>query len=118
MKGVIVRVALVFVLTFMGVWVNAKAQAEVKTKTITYKDGGVTLKGLLAWDLAKNGKRPGILVVDEWWGLTNYAKNLARDLAGKGYVAFAADMYGDGKITNDPKVAKKWMTAVTGNKAV
>ncbi len=92
--------------------------AEVKTKTVTYKDGGVTLIGELAWDDSQSAKRPGILVIDEWWGLTEWGKTQARRLAAAGYVAFAADMYGDGKTTSDPKTAGKWMKEVNEDKAL
>lgn len=115
MKTASARLALVFFVALMGLCSTVTAWAEIKTKEITYQDGNVTLKGLMAWDGAKNGRRPGILVVDEWWGLTAYAKNLASQLAAAGYVAFAADMYGDGKITNDPNQAKKWMQGVIGD---
>lgn len=118
MKTASARLALVFVLAVIGLCSTVTAWAEVKTKEITYRDGNVTLKGLMAWDEAKNGKRPGILIVDEWWGLTAYGKNLARQLAAAGYVAFAADMYGDGKTTNDPKQAKEWMQEVIGDTAL
>ena len=77
----------------------------VKTETIQYTQGGVTLKGYLAYDDAAGPKRPGVLVVPEWWGLNDYAKGQAEQLAKLGYVAFAADMYGDGKTTEDMKVA-------------
>lgn len=112
------RLALVFVLTLAGIWFVSDARAEIKTKTITYKDGDITLKGMMAWDSAKSRKRPGVLVIDEWWGLTNYAKNRVRRLAAAGYVAFAADMYGDGRTTNDFKQARKLMKQVTGDVAV
>jgi len=79
--------------------------AEVKTETITYKVGDKTFKGVLAYDDAVTGKRPGILVVHEFWGLDDYAKKRAEQLAGLGYVAFAVDMYGDGKFTEHPKEA-------------
>ena len=72
------------------------ARAEVKTKGITYEYGGVTFKGHLAWDDAVKDKRPGILVVHEWWGLNDYARKRAEQLADLGYVAFACDMYGRG----------------------
>ncbi|MCI0641495.1 MAG: dienelactone hydrolase family protein [Gemmataceae bacterium] len=81
------------------------AQAAVKTKAVTYEFGGITLKGHLAWDDAQKGKRPGVLVVHEWWGLNDYAKKRAEQLAGMGYVAFAADMYGEGKVVEHPKDA-------------
>jgi dienelactone hydrolase len=84
---------------------GAAAMGAVKTETIQYTQGGVTLKGYLAYDDAAGPKRPGVLVVPEWWGLNDYAKGQAEQLAKLGYVAFAADMYGDGKTTEDMKVA-------------
>jgi dienelactone hydrolase len=91
------------------------AQAAVKTKTIAYKDGDATLKGVLAWDDAAGGKRPGVLVVHEWWGLNDYAKNRAVRLAEAGYVAFALDMYGDDKVTSHGNQAGEWMNQITAN---
>ena len=79
--------------------------AAVKTETITYKVGDKTFKGFLAYDDASKDKRPGILVVHEFWGLNDYARKRAEQLAGMGYVAFACDMYGDGKATEHPKEA-------------
>jgi dienelactone hydrolase len=73
--------------------------ASIKTETIQYTQGGTTLKGYLAYDDAATGKRPGVLIVPEWWGLNDYAKSRAEQLAKLGYIAFAADMYGDGKTT-------------------
>jgi dienelactone hydrolase len=90
----------------------AAVRAEVKTKDITYEYGGVTFKGHLAWDDAATGKRPGILVVHEWWGLNDYARKRAEQLAGLGYVAFACDMYGEGKVTEHPKEAGEFAGAV------
>jgi dienelactone hydrolase len=81
------------------------AHAEIKTQTVEYKDGDQTLKGFLAYDDAAEGKRPGVVVVPEWWGLNDYPKSRAEQLARLGYVAFAADIYGDGFTTMDPKVA-------------
>jgi dienelactone hydrolase len=81
------------------------AEAAVQTKKITYKDGAVECQGFLAWDDALKGPRPGVLVVHEWWGLNDYARKRAEQLAGLGYVAFAADMYGGGKTVDHPKEA-------------
>ena len=75
------------------------AEAEVKTKVVDYSYEGTKLKGYLAWDDAVQGKRPGVLVVHEFWGLNDYARKRAEQLAGMGYVAFACDMYGEGKVT-------------------
>ena len=88
------------------------AQAAVKTETVTYKVGDQAFKGHLAWDDSAKGKRPGVMVVPEWWGLNDYARKRAEQLAGMGYVAFAVDMYGDGKVTEHPKEAGEWAGAV------
>jgi len=88
------------------------AQAKVVTKNIAYEQDGVKLEGYLAYDDAKSGARPGVLVVPEWWGLSDYERGRARQLAEMGYVAFVADMYGDHKLTNDPKQAQEWSSAV------
>ena len=85
----------------------ASAQAALHTETVEYKHGDTTLKGYLAYDTAVKGKRPGVLVVHEWWGLNAYAKRRADMLAQLGYVAFAADMYGDGFNTTSPDEAGK-----------
>lgn len=73
------------------------------------------MKGYLAYDNAIKGKRPGILVVHEWWGLNDYARNRADMLAKLGYTAFALDMYGDGKQTTHPDDAKKFASEVMKN---
>ncbi len=91
------------------------AQAAVQSKAIAYDDHGTKLTGHLYWDDAIAGKRPGVLVIHEWWGLNDYAKKRARMLAELGYVAFAADMYGDGKVTDKPDQAKQWMQQVTAD---
>jgi len=88
-------------------------QAAVQTRAVTYDDHGTKLTGHLYWDDAKTGKRPGIVVYHEWWGLNDYAKKRARMLAELGYVAFAADMYGDDKVTTSPDQARQWMQQVT-----
>jgi dienelactone hydrolase len=89
------------------------AQAKVVTRTIAYDHDGQKLQGYLAYDDAKSGPRPGVLVIHEWWGLNDYTKMRTRQLAEMGYVAFAADMYGDGKTTRDPKEAQAWSSAVS-----
>lgn len=91
------------------------AQAEVKTQEVTYKEQDTELKGYLAYDDAVQGKRPGILVVHEWWGHNSYARKRARMLAQLGYTALAVDMYGDGKTAEHPDDAGKFAKAVGGN---
>jgi dienelactone hydrolase len=83
------------------------ASAKLVTKPVAYEHAGVKLEGYLAYDDEKTskGKVPGVLVVPEWWGLTDYVKGRAEKLAKLGYVAFALDMYGAGVTTTDPKKA-------------
>jgi dienelactone hydrolase len=73
-----------------------RAHATVQHKLVEYKQGTATLEGYLAWDDAIKGKRPGVLVVHAWMGLDDNARKRADMLAGLGYVAFAADIYGKG----------------------
>lgn len=73
----------------------------MQTKDIEYQDGALKMRGLLAYDETKSGKRPGILVVHEAWGLGDHAMERAKMLAKEGYVALAADMYGDRRLASD-----------------
>jgi dienelactone hydrolase len=91
------------------------ASAEIRSLVVEYRDGDTVLQGYLAWDDAIQGKRPGVLVVHEWWGLNDYVQTRARLLAGLGYVAFAPDMYGQGKATTHPDQAGEWMSQITAN---
>lgn len=93
----------------------ATAHAAVVTQPVAYAHGDVQLQGFLAYDDAVSGKRPGVLVVHEWWGLNDYARSRAEALAKMGYVAFALDMYGQGKSTEHPEEAAAWMKMVNSN---
>ncbi len=90
-------------------------EAAVQTKTISYKVGDKEFIGHLAWDDAASGKRPGVLVIHEWWGLNDYARGRTEQLAKLGYVAFACDMYGGGKTAEHPKEAGELMSQVNQN---
>jgi len=70
--------------------------AAIRTQTVEYKQGDATLEGFVAYDDAIKGPRPGVLVVHQWLGLTDYEKHRAEMLAQLGYVAFCADIYGKG----------------------
>jgi len=85
--------------------VSASADGAVQSKKVIYKHGDLECHGYLAWDDAVEGPRPGVLVVHEWWGLDGYARRRADMLAKLGYIAFAADMYGEGKTVDHPKDA-------------
>jgi dienelactone hydrolase len=90
-------------------------QAEVITKIISYQHKGVNLEGFLAYDDSLKGKRPAVLVVHEWWGLNDYVRSRAEQLARMGYVAFALDMYGEGKVTKHPSQAGEWANQIRSN---
>lgn len=92
------------------------AHAEIQTREIPYTaPDGTQMIGYYAYDDAIEGERPGIVVVHEWWGLNDYAKRRARDLAELGYSALAVDMYGEGRNTSHPKDAMGFMQAATAN---
>src|SRR5258708_39503979 len=80
----------------------SSAHGAIKEGLVPYQDGETTMKGFVVYDDAVKGKRPGIIVVHEWWGITKHMHNEARRLARQGYVAFIADMYGDAKTADNP----------------
>lgn len=91
-------------------------RADLHTETISYRQGGEELRGYLAYDRAIGGTRPAVLVVHEWWGLNDYVKGRVNQLAELGYVAFAADIYGNGFVTKDPQVAGKYAGRFRGDR--
>jgi len=96
----------------------AHASAAVQTKELEYKQGDTVLQGFLAWDDTSQGKRPGLLVIHEWWGHNQHARNQAIRLAQAGYVGLAIDMYGKGKVTTHPKDAQGFVAEATKDPAV
>lgn len=92
--------------------------AAVVGEQVTYQIDGVTYSGYLAYDDASNAKRPGVLVVHEWWGHNDYVRERAEQLAALGYVAFALDMYGEGKLAEHPDDAMRFMSVVTEQKGI
>ncbi len=99
------KFALAFAVFTAVVMFASSALAEIKVEVVDYKHGDTALKGFLAYDTAATGKRPGVLVVHEWWGCNDYARSRAKQLAEMGYIAFACDMYGEGATTTDPAKA-------------
>ena len=83
------------------------SRAAIVGKPVEYSAGGDTLKGYVAYDDKFKEKRPGILVVHEWWGNNDYSRRRANMLAELGYVAFAVDMYGNGRLADNPGDAGK-----------
>src|SRR6195952_4414287 len=90
----------------------ANANAAIKEEPVTYKDGDTTLQGFVVYDDAITAKRPGIVMVHEWWGITDHIHNEAKKFAQQGYTAFIADMYGDGKVADNPNDAGALATLV------
>jgi dienelactone hydrolase len=92
----------------------APPEPSSESKEVTYSSGTTELKGFIAYP-ASTEKRPGVIVVHEWWGPNDYVRTRAKQLADMGYVAFAIDMYGDGKVATHPDDAKKFMMETIGN---
>jgi dienelactone hydrolase len=88
---------------------------QVEGTEVSYNADTLTMKGYIANDVNATGKRPGILVVHEWWGHNDYARKRADMLAEMGYVALAVDMFGDGKQAAHPQDAMKFTGEVFGN---
>jgi len=95
--------------------VAVTAYGEIRGEPVDYVAGDTTMKGYLAYDDSFSGKRPGILVVHEWWGNNDYTRKRARMLAELGYVALAADMYGEGKQAQHPDDAGKFSAEIRKN---
>ena len=84
--------------------INAVAPS-IKTEEVTYTFNGKQSKGFIAYDENKKGKIPVVVVVPEWWGLNEYVKSRAKQLAALGYFAIDVDMFGDGKLASNPHEA-------------
>jgi dienelactone hydrolase len=90
--------------------------ADVRGEEVSYTDNGTALKGYLAYDASASGPRPGVLVIHEWWGHNEHARQQARRLAELGYTALAVDMFGDGQVADHPEDAGKFAGAIRQNR--
>lgn len=97
---------------------GASDTTQIKTDAFTYSVDTMEFQGYMAWDAAIEGKRPGILVVHEWWGHNEYARKRAEMLAELGYTALALDMFGDGKTADHPKEAMGFVQEVMSGAGV
>lgn len=111
-KLVAMFVGAIFVVLVFNI---TSAYAKVVGKTVEYTADGTLMKGYLAYNDKIEGKRPGILVVHEWWGLNDYVRRRARMLAELGYTALALDMYGEGKQATHPDDAGKFSMELMKN---
>ena len=91
------------------------ANSNIKQENVTYTVGNKVYNGFVAYNENLKGKRPAILVVHEWWGLTDYPKMRARKLAELGYIAMAVDLFGNGKIAMNPTDAQTYTTPFYSN---
>jgi dienelactone hydrolase len=100
----------------LALTLSVTAHSKIVTETVSYDHNGVKLAGYLAYDDQKQGanKSPGVLIMPEWWGVNEYVKSRAGKIAQLGYVAFVADMYGEGFSTTDPKKASERASAFYG----
>lgn len=102
-----IRLMLTFVFMISITSIGAqRVSPSIKGEEVTYMDGNIILKGYVAYNVKQKGKRPAIIVVPEWWGNNDYTRMRARMLAELGYIAIAADMYGDGKVAGNPTDAQ------------
>jgi dienelactone hydrolase len=96
----------------------ARASGELYTDSVEYKQGDTVLEGYLAYDDSFPGKRAGILVVHEWWGLNDYIRQRAQQLARMGYIVFAVDMYGKGVRPKTVEEAAKQSSIYNNDRAL
>src|SRR5687767_13303665 len=91
---------------------NAVASPGLREESVSYPSGAdtVTLHGFVAYDTASTAKRPVVLIVHEWWGLNDYIRGRAKQLAEMGYFAMAVDMFGNNKMGNNPQEAQALVT--------
>jgi len=83
------------------------AHAAIREEPVTYQDGTTAMKGFVVYDDAIQGKRPGIVMMHEWWGITSHIHNEAHKFAQQGYTAFIADMYVDAKTADNRRTAAR-----------
>jgi dienelactone hydrolase len=92
--------------------------AAIKGETVTYQSDNTVLKGYIAYDTSISGKRPGVIIVPDWWGVGDFARDRAKALASQGYTAMVMDMYGDGLNVDSATEAGELMRQFTSKPAV
>lgn len=117
MKQALVAIVALMIAACAGPGDQRASGPVIKEEPVTYRDGSTVMKGFIVYDDAHRAKRPGVIVVHEWWGITRHVHEEARKLAAQGYTAFIADMYGDGKTADNPKDAGALSGAVRKNPA-
>jgi len=115
MKYILIAAVLFTSLLIISCSKTESSKSDLVEKGITYQSDSTTLKGFLVYDNSIKGKRPGVLIVHEWWGLNDYARKRARMLAELGYTALALDMFGEGKTASHPQDAQKFASFIYSN---
>ena len=85
---------------------ESEANSSFRSEEVNYYSEGRLCKGYIAYDENRNLRLPVVIIVHEWWGLNDYAKSRARQIAHLGYFAFAADLFGEGKLGRNPDEAR------------
>jgi dienelactone hydrolase len=82
----------------------------IQEDSINFEESGKTYKNFVYYNNANDSARPVVLVIPEWWGLNDYPKMRAKQLAELGYIAMAVDMYGNGELADNPQKAQELAT--------
>jgi dienelactone hydrolase len=117
-KKILPYLAAFFLILAFTTVLSGKPAPHVEGEEVDYTVGGVVMKGYLAFDKDSRAKRPGILVIPEWWGIGTYERKRARMLAEMGYTALAVDMYGGGKQAVNPEEAARYSSEITKDPAL
>jgi dienelactone hydrolase len=117
-KNLINLLFILILVTCTGADKKEMNESSIFTQNVDYNLDGKDYQGFLANDKKVSGKKPGILLIHEWWGLNDYPKDRAKQLAELGYVAFAMDMYGKGIVTDDHNKAGELSGANGDSKAM
>lgn len=121
------RIALIVLLTFVAGQIFLAAtlhadtpQAEVTHRVVSYEVDGQTYRSHLYLPAGHDASKPvpGVLVYPEWWGVNDYVRGRGQMLAELGYAALVVDLYGEAKLTQDPKQASQWAGALRNNHAI
>ena len=104
------------VLSIAGLALSVAMQGAEAGKMVNYQSGSETVSAYLSAP-GGSGKKPGLIVIQEWWGLNDFIKGKADEFAKKGYVALAPDLY-RGKVTKDPDVAHQLMRGMPEDRAM
>ncbi|MDH3267667.1 MAG: dienelactone hydrolase family protein [Ignavibacteria bacterium] len=115
MKKLSVIIAVLILTSVCSCSETNKQKTDLVEQEVLYSSDSTNLNGFLVYDNNIKEKRPGVLIVHEWWGLNDYARSRARMLAELGYTAFALDMFGNGKTATHPEDAQKFASAIFSN---